>query len=307
MAPHSSTLAWRIPGTAEPGGLQSMGSLRVGHDWATSLSLFTFMHWRRQWQPTPALLLGKSLGWRSLIGCSPWGHKKSDTTERLHFYFSLSCIGEGNVDPLQCSSLENPRDGGAWWAAIYGVTQSQPRLKRPSSFWIMVLERTLESPLDSNEIKTVNSKGNQPWILIGRTMLKLKLQSLGHLMQRGDSLEKTLMLGKIEGRRRRGKQRMRWLDGITNTMYMCLSKFQEMVKDREAWGAVVYRVTKSGTWLSDWTTTNGMEKCKKWALNSCWLKTFRLSLSIFNSTHIASNLNPCKEAARYKAACLWSF
>ena len=78
-------------------------------------------------------------------------------------------------------------------------------------------------------------------------MLKLKLQSLGHLMQRDDSLEKTLMLEKIEGRRRRGQQRMRWLDGITNTMYMCSSIFQEMVKDREAWGAVVYRVTKSGT------------------------------------------------------------
>ena len=86
--------------------------------------------WRRQWQPTPVLLPGKSHGWRSLVGCSPWGCEESDTTERLHFHFSLSCIGEGNGNPLQCSCLENPRDGGAWWAAIYGVAQSWTRLKR---------------------------------------------------------------------------------------------------------------------------------------------------------------------------------
>ena len=89
--------------------------------------------WRRQWQPTPVLLPGKSHGWRSLVGCSPWGREKSDTTERLHFHFSLSCIGEGNGNPLQCSCLENPRDGGAWWAAVYGVAQSRTRLKRLSS------------------------------------------------------------------------------------------------------------------------------------------------------------------------------
>ena len=75
----------------------------------------------------------KSHGWRSLVGCSPWGYKELDTTERLHFHFSFSCIGEGNGNPLQCSCLENPRDGRAWWAAIYGVTQSQTRLKRLSS------------------------------------------------------------------------------------------------------------------------------------------------------------------------------
>ena len=78
-----------------------------------------------QWHPTPVLLPGKSHGQRSLVDCSPWGHEESDTTERLHFHFSLSCIGEGNGSPLQCSCLENPRDGGAWWAAVYGVTQSR--------------------------------------------------------------------------------------------------------------------------------------------------------------------------------------
>ena len=126
-------LHWKIPWTEEPGRLQSMGSLRVGHNWATSLSLFTFMHWRRKWQPTPVFLPGESQGGGSLVGCSPWGREKSDMTERLPFNFTLSCIGEGNGNPLQCSCLENPRDGGAWWAAVYGVAQSQTRLKRPSS------------------------------------------------------------------------------------------------------------------------------------------------------------------------------
>ena len=133
MATHSSTVTWKILWTEEPGRLQSMGSLRVGHDWVTSLWPFTFMHWRRQWQPTPVLLPGKSHGRRSLVGCSPWGCWGSDTTEWLHFYFSLSYIGEGNGNPLQCSCLEKPRDGGAWWAAVYGVAQSRTRLKRRSS------------------------------------------------------------------------------------------------------------------------------------------------------------------------------
>ena len=89
MAPHSSTLAWRIPGMGEPGGLPSMGSLRVRHDWATSLSLFTFMHWRRQWHPIPVLLPRRSHGWRSLVGYSPWGCWESDMTERLVWLFTL--------------------------------------------------------------------------------------------------------------------------------------------------------------------------------------------------------------------------
>ena len=99
-------------------------------------SIFAYAYvplWRRQWHPTPVLLPGKSQGRRSLVGCSPWGHEESDMTERLPFYFSLSYIGEGNGNPPQCSCLENPRDGGAWWAAIYAVAQSRIRLKQLSS------------------------------------------------------------------------------------------------------------------------------------------------------------------------------
>ena len=88
---------------------------------------------RRQWQLSPVLLPGKSHGWRSLVGCSPWGCEEPDTTERLHFHFSPSCIGKGNGNPLQCSCLENPRDGGAWWVAVYEVAQSWTWLKRLSS------------------------------------------------------------------------------------------------------------------------------------------------------------------------------
>ena len=88
---------------------------------------------RRQWHPTPVLLPGKSHGRRSLVGCSPWGREESDTTERLHFHFSLSCFGKGDSNPLQCSCLENPRDRGTWWAAVHGVAQSPTRLKRLSS------------------------------------------------------------------------------------------------------------------------------------------------------------------------------
>ena len=88
---------------------------------------------RRQWHPTPVLLPGKSHGPRSLVGCSPWGREESDTTEQLHFHLSLSCIGEGNGNPLQYSCLENPRDRGAWWAPVYGVAQSRTRLTQLSS------------------------------------------------------------------------------------------------------------------------------------------------------------------------------
>ena len=123
----------RLPGSPVHGILQA----RILEWVAISFSTLMFCKMiitivssqRRQWHPTPVLLPRKSHGWRSLVGCSPWGREESDMTEWFHFHFSLSCIGEGNGSPLQCSCLENPRDRGAWWAAVYGVPQSRTRLK----------------------------------------------------------------------------------------------------------------------------------------------------------------------------------
>ena len=121
-------LILRVLQDSEPAQLESWNKNLMSQPLSSFLCT-SISPWRRQRHPTPVLLPGKSHGRRSLLGCSPWGLEESDTTERLHFHSSLSCMGEGNGNPLQCSCLENPRDGGAWWAAVYGVAQSRTRLK----------------------------------------------------------------------------------------------------------------------------------------------------------------------------------
>ena len=176
---------------------------------------------RRQWHPTPVLLPGKSHAGGSLVGCCPWGHEESDMTERLHFHFSLSCIGDGNGNPLQCSCLENSRDGGAWWAAIYGVTQSRTRLKWLSSsssssilflVALSLIARPLMSPMWKlevfsgifflvgshlyflNPLRPLNSLLNSTRLFDLWVASSLTFQPLDHLLKKASDRKEHIMI-----------------------------------------------------------------------------------------------------------------
>jgi len=252
----------------------------------------------------------------------------------LFYSFFLSCIGEGNGNPLQYSCLENPRDAGAWWTAVYGLHRVRhywsnlaaatplryKHIKYPLFFKAMVspivmyecesctIKNAERRRIDAFELccwrlfrvpwtsrrstQSIIKEINPEYSLEGLNIhwkLKLKLQYFGHLMPRASSLENTLMLGKTEDKMRRGWQRERWLDSITNSVDMNLSRVWAIVKDREAWHATVHEVAKSWTWLSNWSImTTKIWGEKEWNSAKIYLdsKHGALHMCLFNPCDI---------------------
>ena len=187
MAPYSSTLAWKIPETEEPGRLQSMGSLRVGHDWATSLSLFTFMLWRRKWQPTPVFLPGESQGWGSLVGCCLWAAQSQTRLKQLSSSSTAKIQTHKRPLVFQSHGFSNS------YVWMWELHHKERWAQKNWCLWTVLL-KTFQSPLDFKKINPVNHKGNQPWIFIGRTEYSLEAEAEAPILWPPDA--KSQLIGK---------------------------------------------------------------------------------------------------------------